>query len=167
MACVNFSIDTILEGRNSNLKGHHVQDLNCSRNVLHLKLKSIFAIEWISEGEKCMLGNVWKEISMALLLVTCIRITSPLYLSHCICHIAFITLHLLHCIYHIAFITLHLPHKIYHIALHLLNWVYHIEFITLHLSHWIYQIAYITLHLSHCIYHIAFITLYHHTAFIT
>ena len=62
------------------------------------------------------------------------------HLSHCICHISFVTLHLSHCICHIIFVTLHLSHYICHIA-----------FVSLYLSHCISHIAFVTLQLSHCI----------------
>ena len=64
MVGIDFTLDTIRKGRNSYSKGHTLffsifyQDFKCGRNIIHLKSKNIFAIEWISEMEKCMLGNV-------------------------------------------------------------------------------------------------------------
>ena len=73
-----------------------------------------------------------------------------LYLSYCICDIAYVTFYLLHWICDIAFVLWHCICDIGFVTLSLLHCICHIAFATSHfcLSHK----AFVTLHLSPCIF---------------
>ena len=75
-------------------------------------------------------------------------------MSHCVCHIVYVTSCMSHCVCHIVYVTLCMSHCVCHIVyatLCMSHCVCHIVYVTLCMPHHVCHIVYVTLCMSHCV----------------